>query len=65
MIAPPSIVSSTMAIARLSAKRVIRGRKLRVAAVAAFVVVLFPAVVALLESDAIAVDVRHGDVELG
>lgn len=52
-----------MAIARLSAKRVIRGRKLRVAAVAAFVVVLFPAVVALLESDAIAVDVVRGGIK--
>jgi len=65
VIAPPSIVSSTMAIARLSAKRVIRGRKLRVAAVAAFVVVLFPAVVALLESDAIAVDVVRGGIKWG
>ena len=65
MNAPPGLVGSTLADARLTAKRVLRGRKLRVAAVAAFVVVLFPAVVALLEDDAVAAEVVEGGIKWG
>ncbi|MCC6877921.1 MAG: ABC transporter permease [Sandaracinaceae bacterium] len=48
----PSFVDGVMASVRLSYLRVLRGRKLRVVAIATLVVILFPAIVALLDRDA-------------
>lgn len=62
---PPNLIHSTMAIARLTLLRTLRGRKLRVALVAAFVVILFPGVVALLADDADAVEVVSGGITWG
>jgi hypothetical protein len=47
----PNFFVASMAVARLSAMRTIRGRKLRVAALAALVVISFPAVVAFVGDD--------------
>ncbi|MBX3268775.1 MAG: ABC transporter permease [Sandaracinaceae bacterium] len=49
--AAPGLASSTLSMVRLASLRTLRGRKLRVAAIAAFVVILFPAVVALVGDD--------------
>ena len=67
MSAPPSpgFAASTMAVARLAALRVLRGRKLRMALVATLVVVLFPAVVALVKDDADAATVVKGGIDWG
>ena len=61
----PGFGSSTAAIVRLSAMRTLRGRKFRVAAVATFVVVLFPAVVALVSDDAEPVAIVTGALDWG
>lgn len=50
---------------RLSVLRTLRGRKLRVAAVAALVVILFPAVVALVQDDADTVAIVSGGIDWG
>ncbi len=61
----PGFLSSTAAMIRLSFLRTLRGRKLRVAAVATFVVVLFPAVVALVSEDAEPVAIVTGGLDWG
>lgn len=63
--AAPSFVGATLAVARLSYLRTLRGRKLWVALVATLVVVLFPGVVALVGSDSEARDVVRGGVDWG
>ncbi len=63
--AVPSFFASTAAMARLAYLRTLRGRKLRVAIVATGVVILFPAVVALLDKDADAVEVVKGGLDWG
>lgn len=61
----PSFFAGLAAVVRLAMLRTLRGRKLRVAAAATFVVILFPAVVALLEEDADAADVVSGGIDWG
>jgi len=63
--AVPGFGSSTAAMIRLSFLRTLRGRKLRVAAVAAFVVILFPAVVALVSEDAEPATIVSGGIDWG
>lgn len=61
----PSFFAGVAAVVRLTMLRTLRGRKLRVAMIAALVVILFPAVVALLEEDADAVQVVSGGIDWG
>jgi hypothetical protein len=61
----PSFFSGVGAVGQLTALRTLRGRKLRVAAVATLVVLLFPAVVALLEEEADAAAVVRGGLDWG
>jgi ABC-2 type transport system permease protein len=61
----PSFLASTGAVSRLSFLRVLRGRKLRVAVIATKVIILFPAVIALLERDADAVEVVTSGIDWG
>jgi len=61
----PSFFGSTGALARLSLLRTLRGRKLRVAAVAVGVVILFPAVVALVKEDAETAEVVRSGIDWG
>ncbi len=61
----PSFFSGVGAVMRLSMLRTLRGRKLRVALVAAVIVIVFPAVVALLEEDADAAEVVSGGIDWG
>ncbi|MCA9606481.1 MAG: ABC transporter permease subunit [Myxococcales bacterium] len=63
--AAPGFGSSTLSMIRLTALRTLRGRKLRVAAVAAFVVILFPAVVALVTDDGDPVTIVTGGIDWG
>lgn len=61
----PSFFSATFGIARLAMLRTLRGRKLWVALAATVVVILFPGVVALLDSDADAAEVVKGGIDWG
>lgn len=61
----PSFFSGVAAVVRLTMLRTLRGRKLRVAGIAAIVVILFPAVVALLEEDVDATAVVSGGIDWG
>jgi ABC-2 type transport system permease protein len=61
----PSFFAGVGAVARLALLRTLRGRKLRVAAIATGVVILFPAVVAVLESEADAAEVVKGGIDWG
>ncbi len=61
----PSFFAGTAAIARLAVLRTLRGRKLRVAVVATIVVLLFPALVALLEDDADVTGIVSGGIDWG
>jgi hypothetical protein len=61
----PGFFASTGAIARLTYLRTLRGRKLRVGLVAALLVVIFPAVIALVNEDAEAVEVVTGGIDWG
>lgn len=63
--ATPGFGSSTLSMIRLTALRTWRGRKLRVAAVAAFVVILFPAVVALVTEGGDPAAVVTGGIDWG
>lgn len=63
--AAPGFGSSTLSMIRLTFLRTLRGRKLRVAAVAAFVVILFPAVVALVKHDGEPVTIVSGGIDWG
>lgn len=63
--AAPGFGRSTMSMIRLSWLRTLRGRKLRVAGVAALVVLLFPAVVALFQEDADTVAIVTGGIDWG
>lgn len=61
----PGFIASTVAVARLTLLRTLRGRKLRVAGAASLVVILFPAVVALLEDGADPAAVVRGGIDWG
>ena len=61
----PGFFSSTGAIIRLSFLRTVRGRKLRVAAIAAAVIILFPAVVALVSDEAEPTAIVSGGIDWG
>lgn len=61
----PSFFSGVGAVVQLTLLRTLRGRKLRVAAIATLVVLLFPAAVALLEEDADAAAVVRGGIDWG
>jgi ABC-type transport system involved in multi-copper enzyme maturation permease subunit len=61
----PSFLASTIAVGRLQLLRTLRGRKLRVAIIAAAVVILFPAAIALLKEDADTVDVVTKGIDWG
>lgn len=63
--AAPSFFTATGALGRLSVLRTLRGRKLRVAAVAVAVVILFPAVVALVKEDAETASVVRSGIDWG
>ena len=63
--AAPSFARATTTLARLSLLRVLRGRKLRVAAAAVGVVVLFPAIIALVEGDAETAGVVRSGIDWG
>lgn len=63
--ATPGFGTSAAAMIRLSFLRTLRGRKLRVAAVASLVILLFPAVVAVAKDDADAVAVVSGGIDWG
>ncbi|HEY8429783.1 MAG TPA: ABC transporter permease [Sandaracinaceae bacterium] len=61
----PSFASGVAAVVRLGALRTWRGRKLRAAAIASFLVILFPAVVALLDDEADTAAVVSGGIDWG
>lgn len=61
----PSFFSGVGAVARLSMLRTMRGRKLRTAMIATLVVVLFPAIIAILDDTAEATDVVRGGIDWG
>lgn len=61
----PSFFAGIGAVVQLALLRTLRGRKLRVAAIATLVVLLFPAVIALLEEDADAAAVVRGGIDWG
>ena len=61
----PNFFAATASVARLAMLRTLRGRKLRVAVVAALVVILFPAVVALVQEDADTVEVVRSGIDWG
>jgi len=61
----PSFFASVGAVVQLTALRTLRGRKLRAAALATFVVLLFPAVIALFKEDADAVEIVRGGIDWG
>lgn len=61
----PNFFQATASVARLAMLRTLRGRKLRVAVVAALVVILFPAVVALVQEDADTVEVIRSGIDWG
>lgn len=61
----PSFLYSTRALARLSFLRTLRGRKLRLASIAVGVVVLFPAVVALVKEDGATAEVVRSGIDWG
>jgi ABC-type transport system involved in multi-copper enzyme maturation permease subunit len=61
----PSFFAGTGAVARLTFLRTLRGRKLRVAVVATVVVLLFPALVALLEDDADVASIVSNGIDWG
>jgi len=63
--AAPGLGASTASMIRLSVLRTLRGRKLRVAGVAALVVLVFPAVVALFQDDADTVAIVKGGIDWG
>jgi len=63
--AVPGFGSSTASMIRLSMLRTLRGRKLRVAAVATFVIILFPAVIALVSDEGEPVDIVTGGIDWG
>ncbi|HJL17368.1 MAG TPA: ABC transporter permease [Sandaracinaceae bacterium LLY-WYZ-13_1] len=61
----PSFFGATGAVSRLSLLRTLRGRKVRVASVAVAVVILFPAVVALVKEDAETAEVVRAGIDWG
>ncbi len=61
----PSFFGGTLAVARLALLRTLRGRKLRVAVIATVVIILFPAVVALVKDDVDATEVVKGGIDWG
>ncbi|MGE0787717.1 MAG: ABC transporter permease [Sandaracinaceae bacterium] len=61
----PGFLSSTLTIMRLTLRRTLRGSKVKVALVAAILVVLFPAVIALAKDEAEAVEVVTAGIDWG
>ncbi len=61
----PGFLSSTASIFRLTYLRTLRGRKLRIGLVAALLVVAFPAVIAIANDDAEAVEVVTSGIDWG
>lgn len=61
----PSFFAGTASLVRLTLLRTLRGRKLRVAAIATFTVLLFPAIIALSSDDADATAVVRGGIDWG
>lgn len=61
----PSFLGSTASIMRLTYLRTLRGRKLRIGLIGAALVVVFPAVISLVNDDAEAVDVVTAGIDWG